>query len=142
MTDNLTQAKRSKVMASIRSKHNRTTELEMAKLLRSWKITGWRRHLALPGRPDFAWPQRKFALFIDGCFWHGCSKCYKAPRSNSAFWSEKVTKNKARDRKVARQLKSKGWQVMRIMECQLANPKTAQRCMSQIKKSLTYGMAI
>src|SRR5690606_13552377 len=68
---------RSRIMRSIRGKGNATTELRMVAILRRERLAGWRRHLDLPGRPDFAWPSERVALFVDGCFWHGCPHCYR-----------------------------------------------------------------
>ncbi len=53
--------------------------------------------LPLPGKPDFAFPRRRVAVFMDGCFWHGCPKCYTRPKTNRAFWDKKRTDNMARD---------------------------------------------
>jgi DNA mismatch endonuclease Vsr len=62
---------RSELMARVRSRGNKTTENRVASFLRKEGIIGWRRHLPLPGNPDFAWHAAKVALFLDGCFWHG-----------------------------------------------------------------------
>ena len=78
--------------------------------------TGWRRQLPLPGRPDFAFPKAKVAVFTDGCFWHGCPRCYTRPKSNRKFWDTKVIRNRERDREVSRGLRRKGWRVVRIWE--------------------------
>ena len=76
MPDVFTKEKRSEVMSLIRGKGNKETENALLALLRQNKITGWRRHLPLPGKPDFAFQKQKVAVFVDGCFWHGCPKCY------------------------------------------------------------------
>lgn len=73
-------AARARTMRAVRAHGNASTELVVAKLLRANGIRGWRRHLPLPGRPDFAWPTSKVALFVDGCFWHGWALAY-APLS-------------------------------------------------------------
>ncbi|HPE13915.1 MAG: DNA mismatch endonuclease Vsr [Gemmatimonadetes bacterium] len=118
---------RSRNMAAIRSRGNRTTELRLAAALRFFGLKGWRRHLPLPGRPDFAWPKERVAVFVDGCFWHGCPKCYRPPKHNAAFWREKIETNRRRDRRVARQLRADGWSVLRIWECKVAHPGTLTR---------------
>jgi len=74
--DTLTPTARSSVMSRVRGRGNKVTELKLLALLRQNKITGWRRHLRLPGKPDFAFPKKKVSVFVDGCFWHGCPKCY------------------------------------------------------------------
>ncbi len=81
-------------MASIRSRGNGTTELALGKLLRAAGLLGYRKHWPVSGKPDFAWPGRKIAVFVDGCFWHGCTKCKYLPRTNSVFWKEKFAANK------------------------------------------------
>jgi DNA mismatch endonuclease (patch repair protein) len=67
-------------------------------------------------------------VFVDGCFWHGCPRCYRAPSSRAEYWRLKIAGNKKRDRRVARQLRAKGWSVIRIRECSLRkNPEAVIR---------------
>lgn len=127
-------AARSRIMSAIRGKGNKTTEAEVARMLRSSKVKGWRRHLALPGRPDFAFPRERLAVFVDGCFWHGCPRCYKAPSTNAGFWSAKVEGNRKRDRRVSRALRSQGWKVLRLWEHSLVREPSVLR---RIQKMLT-----
>jgi DNA mismatch endonuclease (patch repair protein) len=119
MPDVFSKAKRSSVMAQIKGKGNCSTEIAFAKLLRSKGITGWRRHALFAGTPDFSFKAQKIAIFVDGCFWHGCPKCYVAPKTRSRFWKCKIEGNKARDKKVNGVLKAAGFKVIRIMECRL-----------------------
>lgn len=121
--DVFTKAKRSEVMSKIRGKGNKATEIALAKLFRANGITGWRRHYPIVGKPDFAFPEQKLAVFVDGCFWHGCPKHATRPKGNSAFWSTKLDANKARDRKVNRELRAKGWRVLRIWEHDLTKSR-------------------
>lgn len=116
MADTWTKAKRSEVMSLVRGKGNKSTELLMASLLRKAHITGWRRHLPIPGRPDFAFKSKKLALFIDGCFWHGCPIHGRRPKSNRAFWDQKIDLNIHRDKKISAELQRLGWHVLRIWE--------------------------
>jgi DNA mismatch endonuclease, patch repair protein len=116
MSDWLTPEQRSRNMASIRSTKNRSTEQLFAKLLRNARIAGWRRHLLLPGKPDFAFRSQRTLVFIDGCFWHGCPKCYRPPEDNRAYWTGKVAGNRRRDRRTRRLLTASGWKVLRIWE--------------------------
>jgi DNA mismatch endonuclease (patch repair protein) len=122
-----TTPERSQLMSCVRSYGNRSTELRMLAILRENRITGWRRHLPLPGRPDFAFPKLKVAVYVDGCFWHGCPKCYAAPKSNVHFWFEKRAYNAARDRAVVREMKKRGWVVVRLWEHSLRQPNRAVR---------------
>src|SRR5471032_2226977 len=90
MPDVFTKAKRSAVMSRIRGRGNKDTETALAQLLRQNGITGWRRHLPLPGRPDFAFRLQRVTVFVDGCFWHGCPKHSNMPRNNHLFWKKKL----------------------------------------------------
>ena len=120
-------------MQAIRAKGNRSTELKMVKLFRENKITGWRRHLPLPGKPDFTFRKEKLTLFVDGCFWHRCPKCFRNPKTNAEFWKNKIENNVKRDRKVTNELRQAGWSVIRLWECQLKKP---QRFLTRIQKKL------
>ena len=142
MPDVFTKAKRSDVMSRIRSRGNAATELALAKLLRAHGITGWRRQrvirinaqrptsnversklsvgrLTFSVRPDFVFKEVRLALFVDGCFWHGCPKHGTKPKGNASFWRKKFAANKARDRRVNRALRRAGWQVLRVWEHEL-----------------------
>ena len=120
-------------MQAIRAKGNKSTELKMVKLFRENNITGWRRHLPLPGKPDFTFRNEKLTLFVDGCFWHRCPKCFRNPKTNAEFWKNKIENNVKRDRKVTNELKQAGWSVIRLWECQLKKP---QRFLTSIQKKL------
>jgi DNA mismatch endonuclease (patch repair protein) len=122
MPDVFTKQKRSLVMAAIRSKGNKDTELKLVSILRAAKITGWRRHPPLHGRPDFIFRRERLAIFVDGCFWHACRWHCRMPKSRMAFWNAKITRNKLRDRTVRALLRKKGWRVLRIWEHSLADP--------------------
>jgi DNA mismatch endonuclease (patch repair protein) len=122
MSDIWTKAKRSEVMSLIRGQGNKATELRLIAILRASRICGWRRKQKLIGKPDFVFRRERIALFVDGCFWHGCAKCYRRPGSNRKYWDAKVTRNRQRDRAVTRALKKSGWRVIRIWEHDLKFP--------------------
>jgi DNA mismatch endonuclease (patch repair protein) len=103
-------------MSAVRSSRNKTTELRFIEILRANKITGWRRRSIMLGKPDFVFTKKKVAIFIDGCFWHGCKKCRTIPKQNNLFWKNKIGRNVERDREVTRGLKREGWKVLRIWE--------------------------
>ncbi len=107
-------------MSLIRGTGNKATELRLIQVFRANRITGWRRGSKLPGKPDFVFMKLKTAVFVDGCFWHGCPMHGTKPKTRTAYWLAKITRNKARDRKVSRLLKAKGWAVLRIWEHELA----------------------
>lgn len=113
-------------MASIRPEGNLTTEVALARAMWADGIRGYRKHWPILGRPDFAWPGLMIAVFVDGCFWHGCS-CKKIPKTNRRFWVEKFEYNKGRDIQVARRLRRSGWTVLRVKECAVSHPSTLNR---------------
>jgi DNA mismatch endonuclease, patch repair protein len=124
--DRVSKEIRSRIMAAIRSRGNATTELSLGKLLWAADLRGYRKHWRVVGKPDFAWPGRKVAVFVDGCFWHGC-RCRYLPRTNMEFWRNKIETNKRRDRRVSRSLQRAGWKVVRIKECAVRKPSTLTR---------------
>lgn len=67
-------------------------------------------------RADLVFPAARVAVFVDGCFWHGCSEHHTVAKTNSSFWATKVSANRARDRDTDRQLTEAGWTVVRIWE--------------------------
>lgn len=127
MADVFSKSKRSEVMSRIRSRGNQATELALAKLFRRHKITGWRRNQKVFGKPDFIFPKHKLAVFVDGCFWHGCPKHGTQPKGNAAFWRKKISRNQIRDRLVTRTLRKAGWRVIRIWEHELTRKHQTRR---------------
>jgi DNA mismatch endonuclease (patch repair protein) len=106
-------------MAGIRATGNRSTELALVALFRAARITGWRRHSAMRGNPDFVFREGRLAVFVDGCFWHGCPLHGSQPKSHQTYWSGKIARNRKRDRSVTRDLRSRGWRVLRVWEHEL-----------------------
>ena len=133
VADIWSKKKRSEVMSRIRGKGNQKTEIRLAMLLRKAGIWGWRRHLPIPGRPDFSFRKKKVAVFVDGCFWHGCPRCFRLPKQNRAFWKAKIEGNRKRDLSVNGRLRRLGWKVIRIRECHL---KHSVRVVVKIEKAL------
>lgn len=123
MADNLSIRQRSYAMSKIRSRGNQSTELRMVELFREYRIRGWRRNYKVHGQPDFVFLEKRLAIFIDGCFWHGCPKCYIEPKSNIDYWLPKIERNKRRDNAVNTELKRRGWTVVRFWEHSLKRPK-------------------
>ena len=120
-------------MSSIRSKGNKDTELKLILIFRESGIKGWRRNQDLHGKPDFVFRKERVAVFVDGCFWHGCPRHGRKPASNESYWGPKLARNKLRDAQVTHRLRKIGWRVVRLWEHQLINlQKTAER----IKKAL------
>lgn len=114
-----TSAGRSRNMAAIRSRGNNTTEMAVIRRLREHGLVGWRRHYPAIGKPDFVWRSARVVLFVDGCFWHGCPRCYRAPRNNVRYWREKIRRNQTRDGVVVSALHQRGWKTLRVWECEV-----------------------
>ena len=134
MPDVFTKIKRSEVMSRIRGRGNRATEIALARLLRQNKITGWRRHLPIFGKPDFTFRRHRLVIFVAGCFWHGCRKHSNMPGSNQSYWQNKLARNSIRDRLVTRTLRKQGWYVLRIWEHDLQ--MNAMVCILKIKATI------
>ena len=134
MADFITKSQRSALMSSIKGKANKETELCLAALFRQYGIKGWRRHYRISGKPDFVFTKARLAIFVDGCFWHGCPWHYRRPTSNQKFWDTKFTMNRKRDRRVNRELRDNGWQVMRIWQHQLEKPEKIIKIVKHVLK--------
>ncbi len=76
----------------------------------------------LTGKPDVAFIGKKIVVFIDSCFWHGCKKHFRMPKTNINYWKTKIEKNKKRDKEVNKIYKKNGWVVLRVWEHDLQNP--------------------
>lgn len=134
MADVFSKKKRSEVMAAIKSKGNRDTELRLLEILKANRISGWRRHYPVPGMPDFAFRKEKVVIFIDGCFWHNCPQHGHTPLSNRVYWLNKMKRNRKRDRMVNKILMEKGWTVLRFWEHELKTGKTMARTIQKTLK--------
>ena len=129
MSDRLTTAARSALMAKVRGSGNATTEGALAKVFRQEGYVGWRRQRTLRGRrrdgerwrvrPDFVFVAQRLAVFVDGCFWHGCPRHGTRPQGHRAFWLSKFRRNRERDRRNGRDLRAAGWRVARLWEHEL-----------------------
>lgn len=122
MTDTLSKRARSQRMAAVRSTGNKATELKLIAIFRANGITGWRRNQRVAGKPDFVFRRERLAVFVDGCFWHGCRLHCRMPKSHVAFWKAKIRKNRARDAIVRQWLRKNGWSVLRLWEHHLREP--------------------
>ncbi len=73
----------------------------------------------IPGNPDILLKRNNTVVYLDGCFWHGCPKCYSLPSSNVEYWKTKITRNKKNDAKNTRLLRRRGMKVLRLHECNI-----------------------
>jgi DNA mismatch endonuclease (patch repair protein) len=119
MRDFFSPEERSRLMSRIRGRANISTELKIAGILRAAGVRGWRRHLSLPGRPDFTFPGQRVCIFVHGCFWHDCPRCRKRSSTRPKYWATKIEVNRRRDQRVSRQLRDRGYKVIVIWECTL-----------------------
>lgn len=120
MADIKTPEERSRNMAAIKGKDTKP-EIIVRKYLFSRGLR-FRIHVRkLPGNPDIVLPKYKTIIFVNGCFWHGHDNCkyFRLPKSNIAFWKNKIERNIARDTRTDTQLKSLGWRVIRVWECDI-----------------------
>lgn len=107
----------SRIMQGVRSKRNKTTEVKFRLALVRAAISKWKmNYKGLHGCPDFFFPKEKVAIFIDGCFWHGCQKCGHIPKKNTEFWRAKFLRNKQRDTNTTIFLKNNDIHVIRFWE--------------------------
>lgn len=137
LMDNVTSKKRSWIMAQIQSTGNISTEQKLIFFFRRSKINGWRRNFTLPGKPDFVFPKQRLAIFVDGCFWHGCPKCCRIPQTNTEYWTSKIERNKSRDKTIVKILANKGWKVKRIWEHELKSDSKMHKSLRTIQKLLS-----
>lgn len=114
MVDIMTPKQRSHCMSQVRGK-NTKPEMMLRKVL--WqKGLRYRLHYKLPGKPDIAFVAARIAVFVDGCFWHGCPQHGAIPETNRQSWETKIQGNIDRDKRVNNELESSGWKVLRFWE--------------------------
>jgi len=135
MADVYSKDKRSSVMSRVRSKGNKSTELELISVFKDYGITGWRRNYNVIGHPDFVFLDKHIAVFVDGCFWHGHDCRNTHPKENADFWQKKRERNIQHDLEVTNRFESRGWTVIRIWECELKK-KNRQELQEKISKYL------
>lgn len=137
MSDNLSREDRIRTMRSVKSKET-GPERRLRGMLAGLGLTGWLVNPeAIEGKPDFAFPKQKVAIFVDGCFWHGCPICNRPlPASNREYWRRKITRNVKRDHVNSVKLEAAGWQVVRIWEHQMRKNESLDPIANLIKTCL------
>lgn len=131
-------ATRSDNMRAIRGRGNRTTERRLRALLSQAGLRGWTEtRLRELGSPDFVFLEARALVFVDGCFWHGCDRCGHVPKTNSSYWRAKIARNKTRDRRITDAALARGYQVIRIRECELRRSPTT--CLDRVRTALASG---
>ncbi|HEU5376055.1 MAG TPA: very short patch repair endonuclease [Ktedonobacteraceae bacterium] len=123
--DTVDKETRSRVMSTIRNKHTKLEQI-FEQLLQEAGVTEFACYVReLPGTPDIVFMEVKVAVFVDSCFWHGCPKHLRRPKSNETYWQPKIEKNIKRDQKTRAALRRRGWSVLRIWEHDLKYPAKA-----------------
>lgn len=119
MTDRLSVAERSRLMARVKNR-NTAPELTVRRLLHRMGYRFRLHRKDLPGRPDIVLPRHKKIIFVHGCFWHGhdCPRG-RRPASNQAFWNQKIDRNRMRDAAAITALAAAGWHVLVLWDCQI-----------------------
>jgi len=119
MTDVLTSEQRSYNMSRIRGRDTKP-ELRLRKALWAAGLR-YRVRNSLPGKPDIVFPSARLAVFVDGCFWHGCPEHLTWPKSNADFWRRKIKRNIKRDREIDAELEKIGWKGRRYWEHEITD---------------------
>lgn len=134
MADTLTPDARSRLMGRVR-RRNTTPELRLRKALWSAGLRyRLKTHIRLPGTPDIVFPGAKVAVFVDGCFWHGCPLHGSMPKTRPEFWARKIARNRERDAEVDTALKGSGWIVLRFWEHDIAG--RLDQCIADVMVSV------
>lgn len=131
MADVFDDKKRSEIMSKVRSKNNKSTELKLIQVFKENGIIGWKRHYPVKGHPDFVFLDKKIAVFVDGCFWHGHDCRNTRPSDNADYWTKKRERNMKHDKEITELFERRGWTVVRIWECELKK-KNYQNLMDKI----------
>lgn len=136
MTDTMTAEQRHRCMAQIRSRDTKPETLVRHYLYaRGFR---YRKNVrTLPGTPDIVLGRFHTAIFVDGCFWHGHEGCryFRLPKTNTAFWQQKIDRNRERDAANRLELRREGWHVIRVWECQL-KPDVRMQTLRSIEQAL------
>lgn len=118
MSDIFDKSKRSEIMKKVRSKKNKSTELKLIEIFKENNIHGWRRNYKVKGHPDFVFLDKRIAIFVDGCFWHGHDCRNTRPKDNEDYWTKKRERNMKHDKEITEYFENRGWTVVRIWECE------------------------
>jgi DNA mismatch endonuclease, patch repair protein len=122
MSDNLKPEDRRRTMQAVKSKGTQL-ERRLFAMLAGMRLRGWKKNDAsIIGKPDVAFLSQHIAVFIDGCFWHGCPRCRRTlPKTNREYWERKIQRNVALAKSYNRQLRRDGWTVIRIWQHEIAD---------------------
>lgn len=119
MADTFSKSERSAIMKKVKSNGNKSTEQKLIDIFKQNWIKGWRRNYLVKGKPDFVFPNRKIAVFADGCFWHGHHCRNITPKQNMEYWDKKKQRNIDRDKHINELFANRRWAVLRFWECDI-----------------------
>ena len=138
MADVMTPEQRSRCMAAIKGKDTKP-EMIVRKYLFSRGLRFRVQVRKLPGNPDIVLPRYRTVIFVNGCFWHGHEGCryFRLPKSNIEFWEQKIKNNVARDVRNENELKSLGWRVIRVRECDIKRVAGREEYLQNFYDNLT-----
>jgi DNA mismatch endonuclease (patch repair protein) len=129
------QEARSRIMASVHGE-NTGAEALFFQALRDAGLKGYSRHpKGILGHPDAIFRKQRVAVFVDGCFWHGCPRHLRRPAANAAYWQQKIDGNVLRDRRNRAALRRLGWSVIRAWEHELKQPS---RVVERLRRALDH----
>lgn len=132
MADQFSQEKRSEIMSKISGKETKP-EILVRKFLFANGFRYRKNVKLLPGSPDIVLPKYKTAIFVHGCFWHGhACKAAKLPETRKEFWTEKISSNVLRDNRNMDDLKSLGWKVIIVWQCEIKNKSIREKRLNEL----------
>ena len=137
MTDTVSSEKRSSIMRQVKSKNTRLELLIRSALHKSgYRFRIHQKHL--PGNPDIVLRKYNSVVQVRGCFWHGhdCKRA-RIPKSNDAYWKDKIWKNKVRDQANDQKLVSEGWTVIVLWECSISTNEKRIECLDRLRRAIS-----
>ncbi|MCB9098605.1 MAG: very short patch repair endonuclease [Anaerolineales bacterium] len=141
MADNLSPEDRKKTMRAVKGKGTKPERM-LFSMLAGMHLKGWRKNADdIMGKPDVVFPLEQVAIFVDGCFWHGCPHCQrKLPQTNRGYWERKVNRNIELARQNNQKLGEAGWLVIRIWEHEIRNPAERKHIRDKINNAINSRM--
>ena len=138
MADNLKPEHRRKTMRAVKGKGT-TPERRLFSMLAGMRLKGWQKNADdIIGKPDVVFPREKIAIFVDGCFWHGCPHCQrKLPQTNREYWERKINRNVELAKLNNQKLIEDGWLVIRVWEHEIRTTTERNRIRSEIRQAIT-----
>ena len=134
MADIFDKKKRSEIMSKVRSTKNKSTEIKLIEIFKRKGIHGWKRNYKVKGHPDFVFIDKRIAIFVDGCFWHGHDCRNTRPKDNSDYWTRKRERNIQHDKEITERFENRGWMVIRVWECELSSKSKSTKIDELIAK--------